>query len=75
MSVPYFVRKLSRSERNRLVVIFQKPPHVNVFLRAKAVDLSSKGWKVPRIAEVVQRDRSVVSRWLHRFDEEGIEGL
>jgi transposase len=75
MSLLYFVRKLTRSERNRLGVILRKPPNVNVFLRAKAVDLSSEGWKVPRIAEVVQRDRSVVSRWLHRFDQEGIEGL
>lgn len=75
MSVPYFVRKLTRSERKRLAAILQKPPNVNVFLRAKAVDLSSAGWKVPSIAEVVQRDRSVVSRWLHRFDEEGLEGL
>jgi transposase len=53
----------------------QNPPDVKVFLRAKAVDLSSQGWKVREIAEVVQRDRSVVSRWLHRFDEEGTEGL
>jgi transposase len=75
MSLPYFVRKLSRAEGNRLAAILHKPPNVNVFLRAKAVDLSSQGWKMPEIAEVVQRDRSVVSRWLHRFDEEGIEGL
>jgi transposase len=75
MSLPYFVRKPTRAERNRLVAILHKPPNVKVFLRAKAVDLSSQGWKAPEIAEVVQRDRSVVSRWLHRFDEEGTEGL
>jgi transposase len=75
MSAPYFVRRPSRAERNRLTAILHKPPNVKVFLRAKAVDLSSQGWKVPEIAEVVQRERSVVSRWLHRFEEEGIEGL
>jgi transposase len=75
MSLPYFVRKLSRAERSRLAAILHDPPNVRVFLRAKAVDLSSQGWKVPEIAKVVQRDRSVVSRWLHRFDKEGIEGL
>jgi transposase len=75
MSLPYFVRKLSRAERNRLVAILHSPPNVKVFLRAKAVDLSAQGWKVPEIADVVQRDRSVVSRWLHRFEEEGIESL
>jgi transposase len=75
MSLPFFVRRLSRSERNRLAVILRSPPNVKVFLRAKAVDLSSQGWKVPEIAKLVDRDRSVVSRWLHRFDEEGIDGL
>ena len=75
MSLPYFVRKLRRSEGNRLATILSDPPDMKVFLRAKAVDLSSRGWKVPEIAQVVQRDRSVVSRWLHRFDREGIEGL
>lgn len=75
MSLPYFVRKPTWAERNRLAAILRHPPNVKVFLRAKAVDLSSQGWKVPEIAEVVQRDRSVVSRWLHRFDKEGIEGL
>ena len=75
MSFPYFVRKLTCSERSRLDAILRKPPNVNVFLRARAVDLSAQGWKVPSIAEVVQRDRSVVSRWLHRFEEKGIESL
>jgi transposase len=75
MSLPYFVRSLSRVERNRLASILRQPPNVKVFLRAKAVDLSARGWKVPEIAELVQRDRSVVSRWLHRFEEEGIESL
>lgn len=75
MSLPYFVRKLTRSERSRLDAILRKPPNVKVFLRARAVDLSARGWKVPRVAEVVQRDRSVVSRWLHRFEEQGIDSL
>jgi len=75
MSAPYFVRPLTRSERNRLDAILRKPPNVKVFLRAQAVNLSSQGWKVPEIARVVHRDRSVVSRWLHRFEAEGIEGL
>ncbi|MFQ6048380.1 MAG: IS630 family transposase [Phycisphaerae bacterium] len=75
MSAPYFVRPLTRSERSGLDAILRKPPDARVFLRAQAVDLSSRGWKVPEIAEIVRRDRSVVSRWLHRFEEEGIEGL
>lgn len=75
MSRPYFVRVLTRSERNRNAELLRDPPNVKVFLRAKAVDLSSQGWKVHEIAGFVERDRSVVSRWLHRFDDEGVDGL
>jgi len=71
----YFVRPLTRFERNRLDAILRKPPNVEVFLRAQAVGLSSQGWKVPETARVVHRDRSVVSRWLHQFEQEWIEGL
>ena len=75
MSLPFFIRRLSASERNRLDEILREPPNVPVFLRAKAVDLSSQGWKVQGIAEAVERDRSVVSRWLHRFEEQGIDAV
>lgn len=75
MSLPFFVSRLSASQRNRLEGILREPPNVQVFLRAKAVDLSSQGWKVHEIAEVVERDRSVVSRWLHRFEEHGIDAV
>jgi len=75
MSAPYFVRPLSRAERRGLDAILRNPPNARVFLRAQAVDLSSRGRKVHDIAEIVRRDRSVVSRWLHRFEQEGLEGL
>lgn len=75
MSAPYFVRRLTAADENRLAEILRDPPDVRVFLRAKAVDLSSQGWKVPEIAALVDRDRSVVARWLRRFDAEGIAGL
>ena len=72
MSAPFFIRPLTTVERSQLDEILGEPPNVPVFLRAKAVDLSSRGWKVHEIAEAVGRDRSVVSRWLHRFQEDGI---
>jgi transposase len=75
MSLPFFVHRLSASERTRLDKILCDPPNVPVFLRAKAIDLSSQGWKVHEIAEAVERDRSVVSRWLHRFEEQGIDAV
>ena len=75
MSLPFFIRRLSPSERKQLDEILRDPPNVPVFLRAQAVDLSSQGWKVHEVAAAVQRDRSVVSRWLHRFEEQGIDAV
>jgi transposase len=75
MSLPFFIRRLTASERSRLDEILREPPNVRVFLRAKAVDLSSRGWKVHEVAEAVERDRSVVSRWLHRFEDQGIDAV
>ena len=69
MSLKLFVRQLNRSERSRLAAILRTPPSVKVFLRAKAVDLSSQGWKVSDIAKLVDRAarlRRGVSRSLER---------
>jgi transposase len=75
MSQPYFVRRLTATERQEIGELIRHPPSVAVFRRAKAVQLSAEGWKVQEIAEAVERDRSAVIRWLYRFDEEGMSAV
>jgi transposase len=75
MSHPYFVRRLTARERREIDELVRKSPRVAVFLRAKAVQLSADGWKTRDIATAVERDRTAVVRWLHRFDEEGLDAL
>ena len=75
MSQPFFVRRLSRSERTRIEKLRAHSPNVAVYRRAQAVHLSGQGQKVEQIAEVVARNRTTVSRWLHTFETEGISGL
>jgi transposase len=75
MSHPYFVRRLTARERRKIDDLVRKSPRVAVFLRAKAVQLSANGWKTGDIATAVERDRTAVVRWLHRFDEEGLNAL
>ena len=53
----------------------KKPPNVGVYRRAQAVHFSSQQLQVPQIARIVNLDRSVVSRWLHRLEDEGLSGL
>ena len=75
MSQPFFVCRLSKVERKAIKKLRKKPPNVGVYQRAQAVYFSSQRVKVPEIGRIVNRDRSVVSRWLHRFEEEGVAGL
>jgi transposase len=75
MSQPFFVRRLSKSERKAIKKLRKRPPNVAVYQRAQTVYFSSQRLKVPQIARIVDRDRSVVSRWLHRFEERGVAGL
>ena len=75
MSCPFFVRRLSKRERTVIAKLRKKPPNVEVYRRAQAVHFSSQRLKIPQIASIVNRDRTVVSRWLHRFEEEGVSGL
>jgi len=75
MSHAYFVRRLTVGERREVDELVRRPPSVAVFRRAKAVQLSADGWKTGEIAGIVDRDRSAVTRWLHRFDEEGVTAL
>ena len=75
MSQPFFVRRLSKSERKAIAKLRKKPPNVPVYRRAQAVYFSSQQVKVSEIARIVNRDRTAVSRWLHRFEDEGVPGL
>jgi len=75
MSQPFFVRRLSRSERAKIDKLRADPPSVGVYRRTQAVHLSAGGQKVEQIAEIVGRDRTTVSRWLHTFEANGICGL
>ncbi len=75
MSAPLFVRRLSKSKRKVIAKLRKKPPNVQVYQRAQAVYFSSQQVKVSEIARIVNRDRTVVSRWLHRFEDEGVSGL
>jgi transposase len=46
-----------------------------VALRAHMVLLSDRGLSVPEIAKIHDCGRDVVRTWLHRYEQQGIEGL
>jgi len=75
MSHPFFVRRLSRAERNAVRKLRKRPPCHSVFLRAQAVYFSARRLTAERIAPIVARDRSTVYRWLKAFDAQGLAAL
>lgn len=75
MSQPFFVRRLTRSERAKIHQLRKRPPHVGVHRRVQAVHLSSQRMPVQQIAEIVGRSRVTVTRWLHQFETNGIASV
>jgi transposase len=75
MSQPFFVRRLTRAERNQIHKLRKRPPNHAVFLRAQAVHFSSQRLTAEQIAAIVARNRSTVYRWLKAFDAKGLAGL
>ena len=46
-----------------------------VALRAQMVLLSGRGYSVGQIAEIHGCGEDVVRQWLHRYEQQGVEGL
>ncbi|ANP56715.1 transposase [Streptomyces griseochromogenes] len=59
------VRRLARA---------RKAPR-DLVMRARMVELSWSGQRVPAIAEELRCNAKTVRRWLHRFNQSGLDGL
>jgi transposase len=70
--------RLSRDENEERVVRrlsrARKAPR-DLVLRARMVDLSWSGQRVPAIADELRCSPKTVRRWLHRFNRLGLDGL
>jgi transposase len=75
MSKPFYVRRLSRAEQAQIRKLRQRPPHLDVYRRVQAVHFSSQRFQVQQIAEIVSRNRTTVTRWLHQFNTHGLSAL
>jgi putative transposase len=69
-----FVRPLGEAERRELKRLARREVG-RVSERIRMVLLSSRGYSVPRIAEIFECDEATVRGWLERFAGEGVAGL
>lgn len=62
-------------EQRRALLTLRRRAVGRVALRAQMVLLSARGYSAPQIAEIFEVGEDVVRTWLHRFQQEGPEGL
>lgn len=70
-----FVRELSEAERRQIKQALGRWADAAEVRRVRAVQLSSNGWSVPRVAEVLDATRWSVRRWIDLYEAEGLQGL
>jgi transposase len=69
-----FVRPLSDQERQELKRLARREVG-RVSERIRMILLSSKGYSVPKIADIFECDAASVRTWIERFEAEGVKGL
>jgi transposase len=70
-----FVKALSQEEEDALALALRQWGDPAALRRARAVRLSSRGWKVPKIAEALECNTDSVRRWIDHDEAEGLERL
>lgn len=75
MRPPLRVQRLSGRQAVRLHSLFQTTDCPRTRLRAQMVLLSSDGYSVAEIAGITRQSDDTVRQWLHRFLDQGWQGL
>ena len=66
---------LADADRSALEVVYRSGNTHRERQRAQAILLSSRGYSLDQLAEILSSDRDTVSRWLSRWEKEGLSGL
>jgi transposase len=69
-----FLRFVSDDDRNLLYEIMEWNDKESSY-RAKIILLRDKGYKVPEIRKATNHHDINIRKWIHRFNEQGIEGI
>ena len=70
-----FVAPLTEAERITLLEARDQGPTAPLRRRAQAVELSSRGYRLTAIAELLDVHRETVSGWLELWTTQGLRGL
>ena len=67
------IRDITDKEKNKLYSLLDTNPEIKY--RIKIVLLASEGYTVPEIREMTNTYDKTIRKWIHKFNEIGIEGL
>ena len=70
-----FVTPLNEATRKQLRGIYHDDPSFKRRLRAHAVLLSDRRYKIDQLADILEADRDTVSIWLTNWEEHAFDGL
>jgi transposase len=68
-----YLRKITVKERNILHLLIEDDP--NSRYRAKIILLKDEGYTVPEIRKITNHHDNNIRKWIHRFNEKGVEGI
>jgi transposase len=70
-----FVQPLSEVAQQELQKIYQSHPNFKARQRAHAILLSHQGCTIDQLQAIFQINRDYISRWIDRYNTQGIQGL
>ena len=68
-----FLRMLTMDERNYLHLMLDEDTEAGY--RAKIILLKNDGYTVPEIRRAINHHDSNIRKWIHRFNEKGLDGI
>ena len=68
-----YLRNITTKERNTLHLLIEDDPESGY--RAKIILLKDDGYAVPDIRKITNHHDNNIRKWIHRFNEKGVEGI
>ena len=67
------IREITDKEKNKLYTLLDTNPEIRY--RIKIVLLANEGYTVPEIREMTNTYDKTIRKWIHKFNNKGIEGI
>lgn len=70
-----FIRKLTKSEGQQIENLYRNGPNNRVRKRSLAIRLSTKGYTIPQISEILGCNQQSIHNWFNCYEANGLDGL